>query len=770
MNNHEHLIFLNYIEQLLHGMEQVRLDRTNLPESSLPLADALEHLGANVQNAINTDSQTGVGNRRYFNLLTKSLWADKTPFCIAFIDIDGLKSCNDSHGHSEGDLYISSVCSTLESICLDDEFLFRLGGDEFLILSLSSDSNALKKRLESQRQLYHNSMKTLVTYNCDFSFGCLDIVPDDTHNFSELLSLADQKMYEQKVQHYIHRKHTSTDSTLPSSDDAIDIDKSGLDNRVFDAFALTSSNRYIYLCNLSTDVSRWSTQAVLDFDLPSEYMLHADAIWEQHIHPDDRAAYRQDINAVFSGSKAVHDVTYRARQKDGTYVRCSCEGYILRGNGPDKPDLFAGSFVSHGAVDYIDPVTKCHNIYAFLTKVLHLRNLRKGALFLVIGMNHFSTVNTAYNYQTGDLVLQRFVSLLEEKLKGIGDLFRLDGTKFAIIIPEEHSDQKMNLFQYIKKISSDDIFVENQHISLSISCASVLINPILVDESTVLTELFHAIAEAKQDNSMVLYEFNQDKALQIQDHLMLMDVIKRSVIHDCQGFFLQYQPIVDLHSDIQGVEALLRWSSPEYGTVPPVKYIPWLERDPYFYILGLWILRQAMHEIRPLLEGYPHLTLSINISYKQFKNMEFVQDVLQILEEEDFPAANLVLELTEHCQALDTDLLKCYMSDFHNYGIRIAADDFGTGYSSFSLMKDLPFDLIKIDQSFIGNILEHEINQVMVEAIIKCAKVLKLPVCVEGVETDDIFDYVKALAPGYYQGYLFAKPLSVQDLKNLLEC
>ena len=263
MNNHEHLIFLNYIEQLLHGMEQVRLDRTNLPESSLPLADALEHLGANVQNAINTDSQTGVGNRRYFNLLTKSLWADKTPFCIAFIDIDGLKSCNDSHGHSEGDLYISSVCSTLESICLDDEFLFRLGGDEFLILSLSSDSNALKKRLESQRQLYHNSMKTLVTYNCDFSFGCLDIVPDDTHNFSELLSLADQKMYEQKVQHYIHRKHTSTDSTLPSSDDAIDIDKSGLDNRVFDAFALTSSNRYIYLCNLSTDVSRWSTQAVL---------------------------------------------------------------------------------------------------------------------------------------------------------------------------------------------------------------------------------------------------------------------------------------------------------------------------------------------------------------------------------------------------------------------------------------------------------------------------------------------------------------------------
>ena len=85
-------------------------------------------------------------------------------------------------------------------------------------------------------------------------------------------------------------------------------------------------------------------------------------------------------------------------------------------------------------------------------------------------------------------------------------------------------------------------------------------------------------------------------------------------------------------------------------------------------------------------------------------------------------------------------------------------------------MKDLPFDLIKIDQSFIGNILEHEINQVMVEAIIKCAKVLKLPVCVEGVETDDIFDYVKALAPGYYQGYLFAKPLSVQDLKNLLEC
>ena len=118
---------------------------------------------------------------------------------------------------------------------------------------------------------------------------------------------------------------------------------------------------------------------------------------------------------------------------------------------------------------------------------------------------------------------------------------------------------------------------------------------------------------------------------------------------------------------------------------------------------------------------------------------------------------------------MDPNLINRYIGEFHKHGIRISADDFGTGYSSFSLMKTLDFDCIKIDQSFIRNIMDQKVDQVMVESIIKCAKTLGLPVCVEGVETTEIFEFIKQYDPGYYQGYLFAKPLSIGDLESFMK-
>ena len=111
---------------------------------------------------------------------------------------------------------------------------------------------------------------------------------------------------------------------------------------IFDAFSQTSINRYAYICNMETNVSRWSVQAVKDFDLPYEYMYDAGKIWEEHIHPDDCKEYEEDIEAVFSGKKECHDLTYRARLKNGKYIKCRCEGYVLRGRTAKEPNLFAG--------------------------------------------------------------------------------------------------------------------------------------------------------------------------------------------------------------------------------------------------------------------------------------------------------------------------------------------------------------------------------------------------------------------------------------------
>lgn len=158
--------------------------------------------------------------------------------------------------------------------------------------------------------------------------------------------------------------------------------------------------------------------------------------------------------------------------------------------------------------------------------------------------------------------------------------------------------------------------------------------------------------------------------------------------------------------------------------------------------------------------------VSVNVSWRQFAQEKFVQDVCDILEEEYFPASNLILELTEHCQALDEQILKWHIAEFHKYGVGISADDFGSGYSSFNLMKTLDFDCIKIDQSFIRNILMQPADQIMVQSIINFAKALGVSVCVEGIESEEIFRFIREADPGMYQGYLFAQPLTITELEK----
>lgn len=288
--------------------------------------DELEHIS-------NTDVLTGIANRRTFNQMIEKLWDDAIPCTIVFIDIDGLKYVNDNYGHSEGDHYIKEVCQTLKTSLKENEFIFRLGGDELLILSKVDQAQVCEERLLKQHIQFNEEMKKKVPYPCDFSFGCVDVVKNEGKTISEYLSLADKKMYHYKMKRYLNQSRLGYSNR---------IDKSGLDTRIFDAISQTSINRYAFVCNMETNVSRWTVQAVNDFDLPYEYMYDAGKIWENRIHPDDCKDYEEDIEAVFSGKKECHDLTYRTRLKNGKYVKCRCEGYVLRGRTAQEPNLFAG--------------------------------------------------------------------------------------------------------------------------------------------------------------------------------------------------------------------------------------------------------------------------------------------------------------------------------------------------------------------------------------------------------------------------------------------
>lgn len=143
--------------------------------------------------------------------------------------------------------------------------------------------------------------------------------------------------------------------------------------------------------------------------------------------------------------------------KNGTYVRCSCEGCMLRGNGTSEPDLFAGTLTNHGVIDYVDPVTNCYNVYAFLKELLHRKTKGEGALIIVLGIVQFVNINNAYGYEIGNQVLRLFSELICAQLPGPENLFRLDGSKFALVLPVTMQDQAQELFQKILNIAEQQM-------------------------------------------------------------------------------------------------------------------------------------------------------------------------------------------------------------------------------------------------------------------------------------------------------------------------
>ena len=247
--------------------------------------------------------------------------------------------------------------------------------------------------------------------------------------------------------------------------------------------------------------------------------------------------------------------------------------------------------------------------------------------------------------------------------------------------------------------------------------------------------------------------------------LALANAVRRSIGAGCSGFFLLYHPIVNAKTcALEGAEALLRWKDPECGLVPPEQFVPIIENDPAFIVLGEWILRKAMTEARPLLKLHLEFTLNVNLAYAQLEQQSFASMVKRLLEETGFPPQNLCLEITERCRLMDISMLASVLQELRSIGIRFAIDDFGTGYSSMEVLNQLEFDVIKIDKAFVDHIAQSEKSAKLVTIINELAQVCGAIACAEGVETAEQYQIVKACGVHSIQGYYFSEPVSVEEI------
>ena len=250
----------------------------------------------------------------------------------------------------------------------------------------------------------------------------------------------------------------------------------------------------------------------------------------------------------------------------------------------------------------------------------------------------------------------------------------------------------------------------------------------------------------------------------IRSSIQRLNAIRLSITHGYKGFYLMYQPVVDAHTEgLISAEALLRWKDDKSGVVPPDFFIPVLESDPQFPKLGEWILRTSIQASKKILKIRPDFIINVNLSYSQLEQPDFCDMVLNSISEEHYPADHLCLEITERCRLLDMRMLKNVLTKLKTYGIKIALDDFGTGFSSVGLIKDLPFDIIKIDRTFVEKIEKDATERELIRHFSGMASTFGAKVCVEGIETAGMRDILQEFNIQSLQGYYYAKPLVLED-------
>ena len=530
-------------------------------------------------------------------------------------------------------------------------------------------------------------------------------------------------------------------------------------DKLYRSFEIISGDAYVYLCDMRYDYSKWSEEAVQFFGLPGEYMYHAGDIWEEHIHPDDQKSYHESIQAIFDGTDSGHDMQYRARDREGRYVVCTCRGTVLW-DEDGKPDYFAGSIRNHGLVNSIDPLTGFQNQYGLFEHLNVLYSKQTKANIMMIGVGHFSTVNEMWGYDFGNVVIHKLVQILKEEFRNAGVLYRVDGVKFVLLTNTFSIEELQEKYEVLRKKICEKLEVDGYHPNLLLSGSALQIDTFEINPQAMFSCLEYANNMSKENGhgNFAIFKDRLDEGR--NNLLLLINAIRKSIEHDCSGFKIFYQPIMKAKDEkIRGAEALLRWECSEYGLIMPNRFIPIIENDPEFVRLGEWILRRALEDTKPLLKKHPDFELNINVAYVQLRQDSFVQMVKENLKKVDYPPENLCLEITERCRLLDINLLKGIFYELQAIGVRFAMDDFGTGYSSISMLDQLKCDIVKIDKVFVDNIAKEARNAKMLSAMHDLAAACGAEICVEGVESKEQCEIVKKCGADSIQGYYFSKPV-----------
>lgn len=538
-------------------------------------------------------------------------------------------------------------------------------------------------------------------------------------------------------------------------------------NELFEAFGSASDNVYIYVCDMKTDISRWSKAAVDYFGLSGEYLENAAAVWGQHVHPDDLKTYTEDITGVFSGKKKYHDCQYRARNASGGYVWVECKGSVIR-NAEGTPIIFAGLMTR------IDGQSKYDSLTGLLTthEIRYFDFASQPGTALLIGMDGFRKIISNYGYNTGDEILIKFSREINHLCKPGWKTLRFGGDEFLVIAfasgPEEAADFYKEICRETDIIKLDD----GRRVGISISAGGVLFPQDADAKEVLINKLEHSLEYAKNNQRGNLVFFSEEIAQKHERGLVLREDLKQSIKNDFKGFELFFQPFINPgDGTIAGCECLLRWKGERIKDSYPMEFIKILEDYGNIHDVGFWVMEHAIRQQAAWRDIYGELQVSFNVSYQQFLDDTFEEKAISYIEKYGANPNYIIIELTESCQVEAPKALAAMFGRLRARGFKIALDDFGTAYASMEMLKWLPVDYIKVEHSFIRELAQpgHDIDYVIVDSLLEMCRRLGYDSIIEGVEDSKVADIVGNLNATLLQGYHYSHPVCRKDFEKLLD-
>ncbi|MEX2247829.1 MAG: EAL domain-containing protein [Dehalococcoidia bacterium] len=504
-------------------------------------------------------------------------------------------------------------------------------------------------------------------------------------------------------------------------------------------------------------------------------------LFTHDIHPEDVELVFKFVSEGLHRGGAAASVEARVRHADGSWRYMefvgsdlrhvpAIEGFVLIVRDiTERKDL--EQQLRHQA--FHDPLTGLANRASFTDRMAHAlaRTTRTHAQVAVLYMDvdNFKSINDTLGHDAGDRLLIEFARRTELNIRPGDTAARLGGDEFALLL--EDLTSPADALDVAERITGQlrtpfDLDGREAFVQASIGVALNGVGETSVDALLRNADVAMYVAKSRGKARVELY----DEGMHVSMHrrMQLLADLQRALERD--EFLIEYQPVIELSSEkISGVEALVRWRHPQHGIIPPADFISLAEESGIIHALGAWVLRTACFQMRAWHDQFPDrakMDMSVNVSGRQLVP-SFVDDVRLILAESRLDPPRLVLEVTESVMVAESPVMIALLTQLKSLGLRLAIDDFGVGYSSLSYLRTLPFDILKIDKSFVDD-TGSDSEQELTSAIVEIAKTLKLDLVAEGIERVDQMQRLVSLHCRLGQGFYFAEPMSPDAIAALL--